>query len=220
MQNRLKSTIIKQAKQIRCNGLLIGGQMKNFFKQYSYSIIKMFVNQFAISIFGCLLAMAAAAAGNNILMVVVSIFAIVFYLFLIYTMTWEIGATDRISVDVGKKPYRPHTGLWLSLVANIPNFLIAVIYTIGYPFMATQKWAGNICSLMRVGALLLEGMYRGLTSVITLPSGNALWHAWWSYFLIIIPAIVTSWLAYFLGFKNFRFVAQYFNKTPNQGNKK
>ena len=194
--------------------------MKNFFKQYSYSMIKMFVNQFAISIFGCLLAMAAAAAGNDILMLLVSIFAIAFYLFLIYTMTWEIGATDRISVDVGKKPYRPHTGLWLSLIANIPNILIALAYTVGYPFMTTQKWAGSICSLMRVGALLIEGMYRGLTSVIVLPSGNPLWYAWWSYFLIIIPAILTSWIAYFAGFKNFRLVAQYFNKKQNQEQKK
>ena len=194
--------------------------MKNFFKQYSYSIIKMFVNQFAISIFGCLLAMAFAAAGNNIGLLLVSLFAIAFYLFLIYTMTWEIGATDRISVDVGKKPYRPHTGLYLSLIANIPNLLIAIFYTIGYPFMATQKWAGSICSLMRVGALLLEGMYRGVTSAITLPSGHELWHAWWSYFLIIVPAVITSWIAYFAGFKNFRLLAQYFNKSPKQGEKK
>ena len=32
--------------------------MKTFFQQYSYSIVKMFVNQFAISLFGTLLAMA------------------------------------------------------------------------------------------------------------------------------------------------------------------
>ena len=76
--------------------------MKNFFEKYSYSTIKMFVNQFAISIFGAVLAMAATAAGNNILTIVVSSFAILFYLFLIYTMTWEIGAKDKISVDTGR----------------------------------------------------------------------------------------------------------------------
>ena len=74
--------------------------MKAFFSKYSYSIVKMFVNQFAISIFGSVLAMATASAGNDLLTLIVSCFAIVFYLFLIYTMVWEIGAKDKISVDV------------------------------------------------------------------------------------------------------------------------
>ena len=100
--------------------------MKSFFRQYSYSIIKMFVNQFAISIFGIVLAMATLAANNTVLTWIVSIFSIVFYLFLIYTMTWEIGAKDRISVDVGKMVYKPFIGFWMALVANIPNLLIAL----------------------------------------------------------------------------------------------
>lgn len=195
--------------------------MRSFFQQYSYSVIKMYVNQFAISIFGCMLAMAAAAAGNRVLTIAVSIFSIAFYLFLIYTMTWEIGAKDRISVDVGKKPYRPHTGLLLSLIANIPNFIIAMLYTIGYPFMTTHKWAGTLSSMANVASLITEGMYRGLTSEITIASsGQALWHYWWSYFLIIVPVLITAWLAYFAGFKNFRMIAKYFDKKTTQGEKK
>ena len=85
--------------------------MKSFFNKYSYSIIMMMVNQFVISIFGAGLAMATMTTDNDTLTAVVSVFAILFYLFLLYNMTWEIGAKDRISVDSGKKPYRPHTGL-------------------------------------------------------------------------------------------------------------
>lgn len=180
--------------------------MKVFFQKYSYSTVKMFVNQFAISIFGTVLAMATSAAQNDVLTVIVSVFAIVFYLFLIYTMTWEIGATDKISVDYGKKEYKPFTGLWMSLVANIPNFVFAVVYSIGYPFMATQKWAGTTCYISRLLTVICEGMYLGLTMTVSV-GGNALNHYWWTYFLITVPALITAWVAYYLGHKDFRFFA-------------
>ena len=193
--------------------------MNSFFHQHSYSIVKMFVNQFAISIFGMVLAMATTAANNDVLTIIVSIFSILFYLFLIYTMTWEIGATDRISVDVGKKTYRPHTGLLLSLFANVPNLIIAILYAIAYPFMATPGWAANLNAVLNVISAIIEGMYRGITSVIILPSGHPLMHYWWTYFLMILPALITAWLAYFMGFKNIRILAQYFNKSNQSNNK-
>ena len=91
--------------------------MRKFFHDYSYNIVKMFVNQFAISIFGVSLTFATTSAhgesqGFDTLTVVVSILSVLFYLFLIYTLAWEIGAKDKISVDAGKKPYRPHLGIW------------------------------------------------------------------------------------------------------------
>jgi len=181
----------------------------------------MFVNQIAISIFGFVLAMAAIAADKLILTVILGVFSVLFYLFLIYTTTWEIGAKDRIAVDVGKKPYRPHTGLLLSLIANIPNFIIAFLYAIAYPFMAEHRWAGNLNAALNLISAIMEGMYRGLISIITVPpSGDALYKFWWTYFLIIIPALITAWVAYFTGFKNFRMFAQYFNKKSNQDLKK
>lgn len=189
--------------------------MKTFFHDYLYTSIKMLVDQLAVSIFGLVLALAALAASNNTLSGVVSVFAILFYLFLIYTMLWEVGAKDRISVDVGKKPYRPHTGVLIALVANIPNFLVALLYAIGAPFMATYKWAGSMNAVLMTTSALSEGMYRGLLSVIMI-SGSEMYKFWWSYFLIIIPSLVTAWIAYFAGFKNFRLVASYFNKNAKK----
>ncbi len=180
--------------------------MKNFFSKYSYGIMKMFVNQFAISIFGSVLFMATDAAENTALTVAVSCFAILFYLFLIYTMTWEIGAKDRIHVDMGKKEYKPHTGLVMSLVANTPNLLIAILFTIAYPFMATMTWAGNLAAVTSVITVFVQGMYLGLTTTIQI-AGVALNRLWFSYFLIIVPALITSWIAYYLGHKEFKFFA-------------
>ncbi len=189
--------------------------MKSFFGKYSYSIVKMFVNQFAISIFGAMLAMATLTTDSNVLTIVVSCFAILFYLFLIYTMTWEIGAKDKISVDVGKKDYRPMTGLYMAMFANIPNLIIAILFSVAYPFMATKTWAGTLAAVTNFASLLLQGMYRGITSVVYV-SGKPMYNIWWTYYLIIIPSLVTSWLAYYLGHKNFRFFAFITQKEQNK----
>ncbi len=193
--------------------------MKAFFHDYLYSSVKMLVNQLAISIFGIVLAMAALAANSDTLTIVVSVFSILFYLFLIYTMSWEIGAKDRISVDIGKKPYRPHTGLLVALVANIPNFIVAILYSIGYSSMGTKTWAGSMNAVLTTLSALGEGMYRGLLTVLTI-GDVPVFRFWWSYFLIILPSLLAAWIAYFAGFKNFRLVANYFNKKPDQGKKK
>jgi hypothetical protein len=184
----------------------------------------MFVNQFAISLFGSMLAMATVSSKNNALTVVVSICAIIFYLFLLYIMTWEIGAKDRISVDTGKKAYKPMTGLWLSLLANIPNFLVAIIFTIGYPSMLKGvEWGANICGVMQIFLFVIEGMYLGLLTVFRIPVAGTvrqLNQVWWSYYVIIIPALLICWLAYYLGHKNVRFTSLFVYKDPNQKKKK
>ena len=76
--------------------------MKKFLHNYSYSAVRMFVNQFVMSLFGSMLSMATTAANNNTLAMILSILAVLLYFFLLYTLTWEIGAKDRISVDIGK----------------------------------------------------------------------------------------------------------------------
>ena len=185
---------------------IFGGSMKSFFKQYSYNVVKDLLNQFAISIFGSLLAMATIAAENTTLSIVVSIFSIVFYLFLVYTTTWEIGAKDRVSVDVGKKPYRPHTGLLISAISNIPKFIIALLFLVATFIITNQSVAANLEVILSLAYMLLGGMYTGLMTSANMIS------AWWAYLVFIIPALLTSWVAYYAGFKNFRLIAPLFDK--------
>jgi len=187
--------------------------MKGFFKQYSYNVVKNLVNQFAISVFGAFLSMATTAAKNDILSVTVSIFSILFYLFLVYTTTWEVGSKDRVSVDVGKKSYRPNTGLIIALVSNLPNFIIALLFlAIRIPALP-DKFAGTADFILRLISMLFEGMYAGVMMTIKVSSdGTTLLKTWWAYFIIIIPALVTSWIAYYAGYKNFRLIAPLFDK--------
>lgn len=189
--------------------------MKEFFHKYSYSMIKMLLTQIVISIFGLMLSMATVSASSGVA-IAVSIFAILFYLFLIYTLVWEIGAKDKISVDVGKKAYKPFTGLWMSLIANVPNIILALILAVSQPFISNANGKElNGLGIVSVISNVLQGMYFGAISAIKLPSGKFLSDMWWTYFLIIIPALVISFLAYYLGHKNFRFFGFFTNKKKD-----
>ncbi len=198
--------------------------MKAFFHKYSYSIVRMFLYQFAISLFGATLAMATTASKSTATTIVVSVCAILFYLFLLYVLTWEIGAQDKISVDVGKKEYKPFTGFVLSAIANIPNFIIAILFTIGYPSLARGgEWGSNLCAVLKVFLFIFEGMYLGLLTAIRIPVNGTvqqLNNLWWPYFLIVIPAIITCGIAYYLGHKNIHFTSIMIYKPPKQKKKK
>ena len=193
--------------------------MKKIFRDYSYSIVKMFVYQFAISIFGVSVTLATTRAhiessGFDVLTLVVSIFAVLFYLFLIYTLAWEIGSKDKVSVDVGKKRNLPHLGLLLSLFANVPNILAALLYLI-----ATLIHSENMMFVVRLIASLIQGMYFGIITAVSIPVRgtyvqlNAVWP---TFFIIVIPAMLTSWLAYFLGSKNIRILSLIMGKSEKQ----
>ena len=197
--------------------------MKKFFHDYSYSIVKMFINQIAIAIFGTSLTFATVSAHGDsgsfdVFTLVVSIFSALFYLFLIYNIAWEIGAKDKISVDVKKKPYRPYLGIVLSLLANIPNFILVTIYAITSFSGATQAR-----SIIRIISCFANGMYFGLLTVVKV-FFNGEWLQlqifWVSFLIAIIPAVFTAGLAYFLGHKNFKFFGFITNKKPTVSNER
>ena len=79
--------------------------MKNFLRDHSYTSMIVLVNQIAIAIVGMTLSLACSMAGNDTLRIICSVFATVFYLFLVYTKVWDIGAKDSVSVEYGHKEY-------------------------------------------------------------------------------------------------------------------
>lgn len=176
--------------------------MKEFFKKYGYTAVKMLVYQVAFALFGWALATAAISAGGGTLTLVASIFSVLFYLVLIYIMVWEIGARDRISADYGKMPRRPWLGAAIGAVGSIPNIILFVFILLGAIIPPLSGFSG-VCMVI---ALLFEGVYVGLLSLT--PFGAALSTYWWSYFLIILPLVATSFLSYLAGFNNFRIFPQ------------
>ena len=95
--------------------------MSSFFKKYSYIIVKLFLNQFAISLFGMGLAFACARSQNNTLLLWTSIFSVIFYLFLEYAIMWEVGAKDGITA----RSRHTSRGLWRGFVLSVCALCIA-----------------------------------------------------------------------------------------------
>ena len=184
--------------------------MKKFLQDHSYNMVKMFLNQIAIAMFGFSLAIATAKAQNVALRNATSVCAVLFYLFLLYSMTWEIGFSDKVSVEIGKKRSMPLKGAMISLCANVINFLLAIFITLAQ--LLPQSFFSSVGAVASTIAILTEGMYMGLLTNHFL--GNALNSYWWVYFLLPIPAILTCGVAYQMGIHDFKLSAL-FKSSPN-----
>ena len=171
--------------------------MKAFFERYSYESVRLALNQIAISMFGFALAMTAAKAESDPLLLWSSIGAILFYLILTYGTAHRTGSADRQSIHYGKIPFRPLTGLLLSLIANSVNLILAILITVGH-----LAGVDGMESVSRVIALLIQGLYQGVLATFFVGE-TPLNGIWWSYFLITLPALLTSTLGYIAGAKDF-----------------
>ena len=170
--------------------------MKDFFKRYSYTAFKLFLNQFAIALFGLGLAFACAGAGKDDLLLATSIGAVVFYLFLQYTVMWEVGAKDGISATAKGTSRGLWRGFAIGGLANSLNLLCAL-------FILPRAFAAAGTAMYRVGgafqfsARMVQGMYKG---IMTRPFHGAQLHDFaWVYFVIIVPAILVCGVAYIIG---------------------
>ena len=176
--------------------------MQDFFRERSYDAAKLLVTQIAISAFGFVLTFAAGSVDNDSLRTGCSVFAVAFYLFLVYTSIWDLGAKDALSIEYGHREYRPLTGLWIALLANAINFLLALLILLGVA-LPDASFFGNVGAVSKIIALFAQGMYSGLLS---LRIGTAYLNSFsLSYFLMPLPAILTATAAYFFGLKNKRF---------------
>ena len=173
--------------------------MKDFFKRYSYTAVKLFLNQFAIALFGVGLAFACAGAGKDTLLLASSIGAVIFYLFLQYTVMWEVGAKDGISATARGTSRGLWRGFAVGGLANSLNLLCAL-------FVLPRAFAAAGTVLYRIGggfqfiARMLQGMYMG---IMTRPFHGAQLHDFaWVYFVITLPAILLCGIAYIIGSYN------------------
>lgn len=171
-------------------------------QKHSYNAVRLFIDQIAISIFGLVLAIACGRVENDTLKIITSGGAIIFYLFLLYAAMWEVGSKDKFGIDNGTKKSTPLTGLFVALLANSLNLLLAIVI-LACNYVSEESALYTVGALARVIALFIEGMYTGILSLDV--GGMALNNYWISYFVIIIPALVTSAIAYWCGTKGYHF---------------
>ena len=174
--------------------------MKEFLKKYSYTMAKLFVNQFAIALFGIGLWCVGMYSDNTALKIGGSIGAVVFYLFLLYAHMWELGAKDGISAEARGTSRGLWRGFVIGVGANSLNILLALL-------MVPQVFAEGyipVSALMKTISMMLHGMYTGFTATVAI-GGRTLNQMILTYFIIILPAVLVSGLAYIIGSYNLHF---------------
>ena len=111
---------------------------------------------------------------------------------------------------ISENPTKPSrlTGLYMGLAASSLNFLIAVFISLGN-FLSHIPFFGTLGAGAVTAGLLTEGMYMGLLAIrVNDVPLNSMWFMW---FVIMIPMILSSTLAYIAGTREF-----YFFKPKNK----
>ena len=180
-----------------------------FFKDNAPLIGRLFVNQVGMTIFGLVLSMAAQS--KKTILFWISIFAVCFYLCLIYSVMWEEGAKDAIRIEQGRKRKDFLFPLKAAGFAAIPNFFAAFLmlfaFLFGYGF-ASFGWAQSFYAVMHIIVGLFQAMYVGIFSAILTPlAGNTVLYAGIGvvlYAISSLPMILMAIFAYWMGFCNKR----------------
>lgn len=197
-------------------------------KDNSYDIVRLYINQLGITIFSLVLYTAIGFVEDDALnfkiRVALSVFATLFYFILIYSAAWEYGAKDKIRIDSGKiEPVRAK-GLIMSLVANLPNFLLAagailcmLVYMGGAHQEGFYTAFGVLNLIMRFCSAMYLGMIQGIFSFVTDINASYLWQSV-GYFVLPLVSVAVTHLAYTLGIKDFRLLSIFSGGASGKGN--
>ncbi len=194
--------------------------MLNFLKDNLYIIVKHIANQIGMAMFGLMLSMAASMATGKtenagILMLVVGIFSALFYLFLLYTLSWDYGAKEKIRVDGKRLKYQPLKGLYFSLCANAVNILLGIAIVISYLCVSMGAEEVTLTQILMQISLFLQAMYSGIIGYINsfVPFASPLIPA--LYLLIILPSLAVCTWGYYFGVNDKSLTRIFTGKEPN-----
>lgn len=198
-------------------------------KEQFYDILRLLINQVGIAIFSFVLYSAASMAiedSKALRMQVnlyVSIFAMLFLFVLLYTVTWEYGAKDRIRVDAGRLEYDKLKGAKMSFFANCPGLiLILVAFIFGVLFLISDvNGFGVVQAIFELISRFLFMPYIGIVafvlSLFNIPTAYYTLFQEISFIVMSLISIGVTHFAYTMGFKEKKlFSSSAGNKTKKQ----
>lgn len=193
-----------------------------FFKENSYDIVRLFVNQVGITIFALVLYAAVHVTESpytDTLMTTVSVFSILFFVFLLYSVAWDYGSKDRVRVDSGRIKPCPAKGVLLSLCANSLNLLLALImlvFSLIHMYKSTY-FVDTAIFIINIILRFAESMYIGVVDSF-LNADSAYYHVYFSAFYCIMPfiAVAATAIGYRLGYGNVHILRSISGKDNNK----
>ena len=184
-----------------------------FFKNNSYDIIKLYINQVGITIFAMIMYTAGGMINNGEdsgvslpIRLGISVFSTIFYFVLIYMSAWDLGAKDNIRYEGGKIARDGLKGMKMSLFANSINFILcAVVIASALVYIFTEaQWAGSVFGifdmLLRFTASMYIGIIQWAFSSISLSSSSLL-HLYQgcAFLLMALISVVVTQTGYRFG---------------------
>ncbi len=195
-------------------------------KDNSYEIVRLVINQVGITIFSLVLYtglnMAQDSGTTLSIRILLSVFATLFYLILLYNAGWEYGSKDKLKVEAGKFKAVPLKGAIMSLVANSVNILMAfsVVAFMSLYLAFGAEWLYTVSGVIIVIIRFTSAMYLGIVQGIFswLPEGSSLTYLLETigYGLLPLLAIAATQLGYSFGMHDFRIVSL-FKEKKNDG---
>jgi len=194
-----------------------------FFKENSYDIVKLLINQIGIAIFSMTLYFSIAllddAELKSTLNILVSVLSMMFYYALIYTASWEFGAKDKIRIDGGKMKKCPLKGLYMALFANIPNFLIVGVAVIckTIHYNGGPEGFNFVFGILNAIFRFFMSMYLHLIDALLSFSDLDTTYLVQSIGYLVIPVIMIgiTQLAYFLGTREWKITSLFSGKKSD-----
>jgi len=198
--------------------------MKDFFAKNGKAIIKLYVNQIAMSVFGVMVIIGFAGAnGNDALILAASALSVGLYLFIIYSMMWESGAKAASKTlraeDAGV--HKIKTPLLIVLFGSVFNILCYIIYTVLKIYASvnnlTDPDAGAVSlgGMMEIIIKMSNSIYMGLESVLFRENVIMRTPPYY-FFLTLIPLFVVGITAYYLGASEISILKRLGFKTKNK----
>jgi hypothetical protein len=174
--------------------------MKKFLKENFSMVSKIWANHFGMMVFGLMVSVAAGMlskqfwGGNRIAQIIAGAFAVLLYMFLLYTALWEKGASDKIKIDGGRLEKNKLYGMYVSIYANAIFIFIGLLIVLFY-----HVGLRDASGVLSVITSFLNGMYSVFTGMCP---------EWFPYIHIIvqIPSIIVCTFSYLLGINGVRYI--------------
>ncbi|MGM9647811.1 MAG: hypothetical protein ACI3YH_06755 [Eubacteriales bacterium] len=205
--------------------------MKQFLKDNIYQSVRMLLNQIVMTMFSMMLIFAVNTAAykndagdslSDFLLILVSVLSILFYLYLIYHMSYEMGQKDGIRIQGKRMSYFRWKGLIIALIANGLNIVLGLLELIGKIAIEGDSlfadvsqmnpspiWAASLYDVCHTIARFIQSMYTGLGATVFRGMG-------FFDLLIPLPAILVCTFSYQLGV---RYCDGFIKRTPKQSQK-
>lgn len=194
-----------------------------FFKENSYDIVKLFINQMGITIFALVLYTAIGfiedTALNLQVKVILSVFATLFYFALLYTATWDFGAKDKIRIDSGRYSATTLKGFIMSLISSIPTLVIAAtcIITIIIHISSGNEAVYSVFLVLNLFLRFISSMFLGiLQGIFSFLPRNSDWTFLWEsvgYLVMPILSALVCHIGYIFGRREFKIISFFTGKS-------